>query len=68
MTLNGPAQSRDLYSVDRDIGGIPCGGWGLGSDPRCGGWEQSSSWLTLGKSVPLSGPQFPQLYSEKIDV
>ena len=37
MTLNGPAQSRGLYSVDRDIGGIPCGGWGVGSDPRCGG-------------------------------
>ena len=47
---------------------FPVMGWGVGSDPRCGGWEQSSSWLTLSKSVPLSGPQFPQLYSEKIDV
>ena len=37
MTLNGPAQSRGLYSADRDIGGIPCGGWGVGSDPRCRG-------------------------------
>lgn len=47
---------------------FPVVGGGVGSDPRCGGWEQSPSWLTLGKSVPLTGPQFPQLYSEKIDV